>query len=318
MSAATAERPAPPSPPKRAASAKIVRPPKRPPVQYLPLPPGRQLLRRCLQMVAIVLLAFALDVGILSHLQHAVAQQQLYNGMREQLAAGTLPVSEGDVDGVLLPDGVPVAYLEIPDLGLREVIVEGTDSGTLMSGPGHRRDTVLPGQAGVSVVLGRASAFGGPFSRLQELPPGSEFTVVTGQGEQTFRTIGVRYAGDPTPPALQSGQSRLVLQTARGLPYAPSGVLYLDAELVGDAQDRGARQTTVASLPESDLALGVDTSTLWALVFALQFLIGVEIAAVLTGRRVGPRKGWIIFFPLTALGGLWVAAQLVRLLPNLL
>ncbi|QEO10789.1 sortase [Protaetiibacter larvae] len=269
-------------------------------------------------MVAVVLLAFVLDVGVVSHLQHAVAQQQLYNTLRAQLAEGVLPVSEGNVDDILLADGVPVAYLEIPEIGLREVIVEGSDSGTLMSGPGHRRDTVLPGQEGFSVILGRAAAFGGPFSRIQELPPGSEFTVVTGQGEQTFRTIGVRYAGDPTPPAVQPGESRLVLQTARGVSFLPSGVMYLDAELVGDAQARGARQTTVASLPDADLALGVDTSTVWALVFALQFLIAVELAAVLTRPRIGPRKAWIVFAPLITLGGLWVATQLVLLLPNLL
>lgn len=297
---------------------KVVRPPKRPPVQYLPLTPGRRLARRLLQMLAVVLLAFVADVGLLSHLQHAVSQQQLYNTLKEQLAAGTLPVSEGDVDGVLLPDGVPVAYLEIPDIGLHEVIVEGTDSGTLMSGAGHRRDTVLPGQAGVSVVLGRAAAFGGPFARLQELAPGTEFTVITGQGEQTFRTIGVRYAGDPTPPALASGDARLVLQSARGVAFVPSGVLYLDAESVDDAQDRGARQTTFASLPESDLAMGVDTSTVWALVFALQLLVAIEIAAALTAPRIGPRKSWIVFLPLTVLAGFLVASQLVRLLPNLL
>jgi sortase A len=269
-------------------------------------------------MLALVLLAFLVNIAALSHIQHAVAQQQLYNALKEQLADGTLPVSEGDIDDVLLRDGAPVALLEIPQIGVHEVVVEGSNSATLMSGPGHRRDTVLPGQAGVSVILGRVAAYGGPFSRIQELPPDSEFSVITGQGKQIFRTIGVRYAGDPTPPSIQSGESRLVLQSARGPAYIPSGVIYLDAELVGDAEDRGARQTTFASLPESNLALGVDTSTLWALVFALQYLIVVEVALLLTTPRIGGRKAWIVFVPLASIGGLWVATQLVLLLPNLL
>ncbi|PZQ90874.1 MAG: sortase [Leifsonia xyli] len=269
-------------------------------------------------MAAIVLLAFVANVTVLSQLQHAVAQQLGYNTLKEQLAAGTLPVSEGDTDNVLLPDGVPVALLKIPQIGLDEVVVEGTNSATLMAGPGHRRDTVLPGQPGVSVLLGRAAAYGGPFSRLQELAPGTKITVVTGQGEQQFKVIGVRYAGDPTPPVLASGQSRLVLQTARGLPFVPSGVLYLDAELVSKVQDRGARQTTWASLPASDLAMGIDTSSVWALVFALQFLIAAELAIVLIVPRIGGRKIWIVFVPIVAIGGLWVATQLVNLLPNLL
>lgn len=296
----------------------VIRPPKRPPLQYLPPTVGRQLSGWLFRMVAIVLLAFVVDIGGISQLQHAVSQQVLYNTLRDQLAAGTLPVSEGDVDDVLLPDGVPVAYIEIPQIGLHEVVVEGSDSGTLATGAGHRRDTVLPGQAGVSTVLGRASAFGGPFGRLQELAPGSRFTVVTGQGVQKFRTLDVRYAGDPTPPVITSGESRLVLQTARGLPFLPSGVLYLDAELVSPVQDRGARQTTSASLPASALALGVDTSRIWALVFALQFLIAVELVFALVLRRVGGRKAWIVFVPLSTIGGLWVASQIVLILPNLL
>lgn len=293
-------------------------PPRRAPIRYLPLTPGQRFGKVAFQMIAIALLAFILNITVLSHLQHSVSQHLLWMELRDQLTEGTLPVSEGDVDDVLLPDGVPVALLEIPQIGLREVIVEGSNSATLMKGPGHRRDTVLPGQAGVSVVLGRAAAYGGPFGRVQELPPGTEFTVTTGQGEQTFRVIGVRYAGDPTPPAIKSGESRLVLQSARPPAYLPSGIVYLDAELIGPAQDRGARQTTFASLPEADLALSGDTSTLWALVFALQFLVVVEGAALYTIPRIGARKAWIVFAPLSIVAGLWVATQLVLILPNLM
>ncbi|MFT2675577.1 hypothetical protein ACMWQR_28500, partial [Escherichia coli] len=72
---------------------------------------------------------------------------QLRDMFRAQLQAGTAPVSEGDFEDNLLKDGVPVAILSIPQLGIDEVVAEGTTSGVLMKGPGHRRDTVLPGQA---------------------------------------------------------------------------------------------------------------------------------------------------------------------------
>ena len=120
---------------------------------------------------------------------------------------------------VLLPDGAPVALLEIPSLGIREIVVEGTDSATTQLGPGHRRDTALPGQAGVSVLFGRAAAYGGPFARIQELAPGDEFTIITGQGEHEYEVIGLRYAGDPAPPRLTAGESRVILTTARGAPF---------------------------------------------------------------------------------------------------
>ena len=316
--------PKPPRPPKPPKPPKGERPPKpprrvpRPPVQYAPLSPGQAVVRGILALVAILTLAFVVYLVGLSHIQYLAAQQQLSDVFRAQLAEGTAPVSEGDFDDVLLADGAPVALLTIPQLGISQIVAEGTSSGTLMGGPGHRRDTVLPGQAGVSVLMGRAAAFGGPFSRIQTLQPGDEFTVRTGQGESTFEVIGVRYAGDPTPPNPVRGESRLILMTARGAPYVPTGIAYVDAKLVGDALPAGARQTTALTLPPSHRAMATDTSTVWALVFALQFLLVAEVAAVWAFRRVGAQKTWVVFVPVLLLASVLVAGQLVRLLPNLL
>jgi sortase A len=274
--------------------------------------------RGVLALVATLLLMFILDLLVFGPVQHLAAQQQLRDSFRSQLAAGTAPVSEGDFNNVLLPDGAPVASILIPRLGVSEMIVEGTSSADLRLGPGHRRDTVLPGQAGVSVIMGRAAAFGGPFGGLQALQPGDQFEVRTGQGLSTFVVIGLRYAGDPAPPAPVAGESRVILMTARGLPFVPVGVAYVDARLVGNAQPAGVRQTTSLTLPPSDTAMATDTSTLWALVFALQFLVAAEIAAVWSFRKVGARKTWIVLVPVLILANLFVADQLVRLLPNLL
>lgn len=306
------ERPAsaaPPAPPRRA--------PRRRP-QYAPLGPVQVFLRGAAASLAILVLAFLANVLVVSHVIHFSAQQQLFDTYRAQLAAGTAPVSEGDFDNHLLENGAPVGILSIPQLGIQEVIVEGTASDELRRGPGHRRDTVLPGQTGVSVVMGRAAAFGGPFGRLQSLQPGETFTVRTGQGEQVFEVLGVRYAGDPTPPAPARGESRLILMTARGAPYLPTGVAYVDATLAGDGQPRGARQTTTMSLPPQAQAMATDMTTLWALVFALQFLVAAEFVAVWSYRKVGWQKTWIVFAPVLLLASVFVSDQLIRLLPNLL
>ncbi|WP_307812285.1 sortase [Lacisediminihabitans changchengi] len=227
-------------------------------------------------------------------------------------------MSEGDFDDHLLEDGTPLGFISIPSLGVNQVFVEGTSSSTLTAGPGHRRDTVLPGQIGTSVILGRASAFGGPFARIQELAPGDTFTARTGQGVTDFSVIGVRYAGDPVPTAPNGKQSRLILETARGAPFAPSGVAYVDAQATSAALPVGQRQTTIVSLPPEDAPLASDTTTVWALVFALQFLIVVEIGAVWAYRRIGAQKTWIVFVPLTVLAGIYVTNQVTILLPNLL
>jgi sortase A len=305
----------------RARRSRTPQPPRRPPRPvpvYAPLSAGHAFARGVLALVAALVLGFVFDLVVLSPIQHFAAQQQLSDSFRAQLAAGTAPVSEGDFADVLLADGAPVAVLSIPRLGVQEVVSEGTSSGVLKNGPGHRRDTVLPGQAGVSVLMGRAAAFGGPFAGLQSLQPGDEIRVRTGQGESTFDVLGVRYAGDPTPPAPVRGEGRLILMTARGAPFIPTGVAYVDARRTQDALPAGARQTTPVTLPASDAPLATDTSTVWALVFALQFLVVAEIAAVWSFRRVGAQKTWIVFVPVLAVAGIVTADQITRLLPNLL
>jgi sortase A len=300
---------------------RLPRVPKRAPrpLRSKPVLTQRELMAQSILLViSAMLLALVLNVTTLSQVQHLVAQQQLINDYREQLAAGTAPVSEGDFDNHLLADGAALGVLSIPSLGVNEVIVEGTSSTVLKNGPGHRRDTVLPGQAGVSVVMGRAAAFGGPFGRIQELAPGDTFRVRTGQGDNVFSVIGVRYAGDPLPSPPTAKQSRLVLETARGPSFIPSGVAYVDTQLVGVAKPAGVRQTTYSALPPGSLAMATDTATIWALVFALQFLLLVEFGAVWAYRHIGAQKTWIVFAPLTVLAGLYVANQVTILLPNLL
>ncbi|BDV32223.1 sortase [Microbacterium terricola] len=317
----TTEAPTSRRSPKPPRAPKAPRPPKRPPrppVVLAPLTTRQAFARSFAAVAAALLIMFALNLLVFSHVQHLVAQQRLSDDYRAQLEAGIAPVSEGDFEDVLLADGAPVGLLAIPSLGLHEVIVEGTASGVLTAGIGHRRDTVLPGQGGVSVLMGRAAAYGGPFSHLQSLAPGDVITVRTGQGLQEFAVIGLRYAGDPTPPAPKAGESRLILQTSRGAPYVPTGVAYVDAELTSDVQPAGARMTTTATLPASDTALGTDVSTVWALVFAVQFLIAAEIAAVWSLRRIGSQKTWIVFVPVLLLAGFFVADEITRLLPNML
>lgn len=311
--------------------ARAPRRPRRPrphvkplPVRRAPSPPAppltvtQALVRGILIMVVAVVVMLILTLLVFGRVSYLATQQQLFDRFSEELAAGTAPVSEGTFDDVLLVDGEPVAVIDVPQIGLYDVVTEGTSSTNLMNGPGHRRDTALPGQLGVSVIMGRAAAYGGPFGGLIQLVPGDRFTVTTGQGEQIFEVMGTRYAGDPLPANPTRTESRLILQTARGGPLAPIGVQYVDATLVSDAQPRGARLTTPATLPVQDAAMATDTRTVWALVFALQFLVVVEVGAVWAFHRFGGRKTWIVFVPLVLLASLLTATQVAVLLPNLM
>lgn len=313
--------PGPPPEPPAEPPARRPRPPRKMPRSVVPraeLTPAQRVARGVAALVATLLLTFVVYLTGFSQLQHLVLQERLAIQFGEEGEAGTTPVSEGTFDGVLLADGAPVARIQIPSIGVDEIVAEGTTSGVLMGGPGHRRDSVLPGQEGVSVLMGRAAAFGGPFARLQELPPGATFTVLTGQGVQRFEVVGLRYAGDPSLARPKAGESRLILETARGPAFLPQGVVRLDARLVSDPRPPGGRQTRPATLPPEHKEMAGDPSTTWALVLALQLLVVVEAGAVWATRRVGARQAWIVFVPLTVLAALLVADQGARLLPNLM
>ena len=271
-----------------------------------------------LLMLSVLLIGICAQLVVLSPLQHRAAQSAGFDKLRGELAAGTVAVSQTDQQGRLLRPGTPLMLLEIPKLHVHEVVFEGTDSDVLAKGPGHRRDTLLPGQAGTSVVMGRSAAYGGPFGHLADLTPGDTFRITTGQGRFTFRVLDLRHAGDRAPDAPAAGKGRVVLMTATGPPYLPKGVLRLDADLVGAAADTPALRITPDSLPSGELPLRGDSVVWWQVVLWLQALAVASAAAVWAWFRWGRRQTWIVFTGLLGAIGLQVAEQVTRLLPNLL
>ena len=223
-----------------------------------------------------------------------------------------------DRDNKMLAPGTPVAYLEIPRLGVRQVVGEGTSSSVLFDGPGHRRDTPLPGQLGTSVLFGRRASFGGPFASIASLQPGDTIRATTGQGVFEYTVIGVRLEGDPAPPVAAAGVGRLTLVTAGGQAFLPDGVIRVDAELKEGSVVGPARLYSASALPSYDRLMAADTRTLWVLAFWLQALIGLALAAVWAWHQWGRAQAWVVFLPALALVGLSASGEVARLLPNLL
>lgn len=270
-----------------------------------------------LAIVAVLTMSFLLELALLGSLRHDRGQAQDAAELRTLLASGRTPVSSLDDNGRPLPSGTPVAILEIPRLGLHQVVGEGTSSAALMSGPGHRRDTPLPGQAGVSVIAGRQSAYGGPFRSIDQLYPGDPVTVTTGQGRNTFTVLGVRRVGDPIPPTLSAGQGRLTLVTADGPAFRPTDVLRVDAQLITDTQPTGATLPTSA-LPPAEVAMAGDDSALPAVVAWSVLLLAAAIGTVWVRHRTGRWQTWVIGVPVLLTLGLTAADEVVAMLPNLL
>lgn len=240
-------------------------------------------------------------------------QELLYSRFRSELAAATAPV------GPVTPVGAPVALLTIPHLGVQQVVVEGTASGDLLAGPGHLRNTVLPGQAGTSVVLGRASTYGAPFRRITELTRGDRISVVMGQGERMFRVTGVRRAGDPLPQPPAPGVARLTLVTAEGAgrlgALAPRDAVYVDAEA---AKGFPAPAGLPTAVPAPENVLATETGALPLVVLCLGLLVAATLAVVVARQRFPAVRVWVVACaPVVALA--WFTTDAVmRLLPNLM
>jgi len=283
-----------------------------------PLTPRAQLLRGVSVLIAVVCGALVLQLVILSGFQERSAQQSKFNSFRAQLAKGTAPVGAINDENKALRPGTAMAYLEIPSIGVRQVVLEGTTSGVLFDGPGHRRDSPFPGAPGTTVIMGRRATYGGPFSQIGDLKEGDAIRVTTGAGEFEYEVMGVRHEGDEAPPALESGQGRMLLVTADGRPYLPDGVLRVDARLTSTPLSSGPSVYTPKTLPSSDAIMASDTTTLWALALWLQALLIVTVGFVWAWFRWGRPKAWIVGFPVLLLVGLMVADQVARLLPNLL
>ena len=271
-----------------------------------------------LTIFGVMAITFVATLGPVGAVKHARDQQTAFDTLRGDLANATTVVTQTDDKGRLHPLGTPIAVLDIPQIGLREVVFEGTTSGVLASGPGHRRDSPMPGQPGVSVIFGRKDAYGGPFASVKDLKVGNVFTVTTGQGTQRFRVISVRVAGDPVPPVLAADKSRLMLVTAAGPSWVPEGTLRVDADLVGEVQAAGPRPLTPQTLPIPERPLQGNPSVwIWVLLVS-QALFAAAFATTYLRHRWGGWQAWLTGGPLLLALGVALADQVAQLLPNLL
>jgi sortase A len=284
-------------------------------VERKPIPVG--VLVTLVSVVAFSLLAAFLAVYAvgLSALQEQRSQHQLYARLRGLLS----PSSEiAPPDGGAIKPGTPVALLTVPAAGIhRDVIVEGTSSGDLMAGPGHVRDTALPGQVGQSVLVGKSLTAGAPFRHVSGLKVGDPVTVTTAQGTFDFTVVDRRVAGDPIP-GLASGAARLTLVTSSGSGWlgvlSPSHLVYIDADLATHAVTAPVGRPVAVPTDEQP---GNSDPGVWPfLVLWLQGLLVACVVVVWSWMRWGRRQTWLIGLPLI-LAVLWgVADSAMRLLPN--
>lgn len=291
-----------------------------------------------LGIVSALILGLCLQVVLLGHVSYTRAQQIALAQFRSDLARATAPVGQtftpqpeiqelaiaGEETAVpeplvplLHPLGTPVAVISIETVGMGDtVVLEGTTSAVTQGGPGHERNSVLPGQEGWSLLYGRAWSYGAPFAGIDALSRGDEIRVTTGQGEHTYEVSGVRRPGEPLPRR-DPGQGRLVLATADGaVPFVPQGVVYVDAVLTSEVQPTPPRR--ILALEPGEAILAGDPSAWLPILLWAQGLTLAVLAMAWARTWWGRSQAWMVGVPLIAALGIGTAHTAARLLPNVL
>jgi sortase A len=116
-------------------------------------------------------------------------------------------------------DGSAVGRIAIPRIGASFVIVKGTNTEDLKSGPGIFPETGFPGVGQTTAVAGHRTTYLAPFRNIDRLAPGDVIRMEMPYAQFTYTVIGHRVVQptDVQAAVAQLGYSRLVLSACTPL-----------------------------------------------------------------------------------------------------
>jgi sortase A len=138
-------------------------------------------------------------------------------------------------------DGQAIAELRIARIGLRTVVVRGTDPADLREGPGLIAGSPLPGQGGTTAIAGHRTTYGAPFRSLDALRRGDAITLRLPYGTFRYAVEGWRIVQPRDLSVLRRvGHDRLVLSACHPLFSAARRiVVFARLARVGQSARRG-------------------------------------------------------------------------------
>ena len=122
--------------------------------------------------------------------------------------------------------GDGIGRIEIPAIGVKDYVVEGTDTGNLRKGPGHYPETPLPGQRGTAAIAGHRTTYGAPFRHLDELKRGQVIEIDLPGGRYVYRVERTKIVDDSDASVLRRRPyDRLVLSACHPLYSAAQRII---------------------------------------------------------------------------------------------
>jgi sortase A len=163
-------------------------------------------------------------------------------------------------------DGAPVGRIWIPQVNARYVIVNGTDTGDLIKGPGIYRETHFPGIPGTTAIAGHRTTYLAPFRDINLLKPGNHIELDMPYAHFTYTVIAQRVVSPTDVPAAvdEVGYTRLVLSACTPL-FSAAKRLLVYAKLTRTVPEGAARL-----LPGGAIARPIEAQPVGAPVRAAQ------------------------------------------------
>jgi sortase A len=146
--------------------------------------------------------------------------------------------------------GSAVGRIVIPRIGASYVVVAGTGTEALESGPGIYPETSFPGIPGTTAIAGHRTTFLAPFRHIDALSPGSVIMLNMPYAHFTYTVIGQRVVapGNVQAAVARVGYSRLVLSACTPL-FSAAKRLLVFARLTRTLPEGAARRLPGGGAP---------------------------------------------------------------------
>jgi len=147
-------------------------------------------------------------------------------------------------------DGSAVGRISIPRIGASFVVVKGTSTSDLRSGPGIYSETSFPGIAGTTAIAGHRTTYLAPFRHIDALRAGSRILLDMPYAHFTYTVIGTSVVAPTAVRAAvgEVGYSRLVLSACTPL-FSAAKRLLVFARLTSTVPVGAARPPLAGQLP---------------------------------------------------------------------
>jgi sortase A len=249
--------------------------------------------------------AFVLEKGV-GQVTHDTRQQHLAYDLTQPAAT----VHVGDA----------LANLQIPSIGLNEIVVEGGSASQLRSGPGHVEGTAGIGGRGNAVIVGRRQRYGGPFAKLDRLKKGAEIAIQDRLSQVHLYAVKsvTTVPNSSRAPVEVSRHEQLTLVTSTGGWFPQRRVMVIAVPAKGYAAPIGKPSkggaVSKSTLDQRPTALVPGGLLVWAMILLLVIVVVLAIREL--NRRYSVMVTVAVIAPVVALLALVAFYSLDIIIPS--